>query len=178
MDMKLFPVSPLLLLPVLAAGQNAPTPRPSADLKNPAGQRVAFQFRTLPASFQIYTCRPANDGFAWAGPDPDAVLISEDKTLIVHHYKGPTWEAQDGSKVRSDGKLAKHFLAPTGNAIHWLELPAQEPTGKFAGVTFIHRIDTAGGLPPSGKACDAQHAGEQERVSYSATYLFYAPTQR
>jgi hypothetical protein len=75
--------------------------------------------------------------------------------------------------VRSDGAVAKHFLANEKNAVHWLELPAQQPSGQFAAVTFIHRIDTSGGLPSSGKACDAQHAGDQERVKYSATYLFY-----
>jgi hypothetical protein len=41
-------------------------------------------------------------------------------------------------------------------------------------VSLIRRIDTTGGLLEAGKPCDAQHAGDQERASYSATYLFYA----
>jgi hypothetical protein len=93
----------------------------------------------------------------------------------VHHYKGPTWEATDGSIVHSDATLAKHFLPNDKSAVHWLELPAQEPSKQFAKVTFIHRIDTSGGLPPSGKPCDALHAGDRQRVNYSATYLFYVP---
>jgi hypothetical protein len=36
------------------------------------------------------------------------------------------------------------------------------------------RVDTTGGDLPAGKPCDAQHAGDQERIGYSATYLFYA----
>jgi hypothetical protein len=124
---------------------------------------------------QLYSCKPTDQGFAWTGPDPDAILTNSDRTLTVHHYKGPTWEATDGSIVHSDGKLAKHFLPNNKDAVHWLELPAQDPTRQFAKVTFIHRIDTSGGLPPSDKACDAQHAGDQERVPYSATYLFYVP---
>jgi hypothetical protein len=36
--------------------------------------------------------------------------MNDAKTLTVHHYKGPTWEATDGSIVRSDGSAAKHFL--------------------------------------------------------------------
>lgn len=71
-------------------------------------------------------------------------------------------EATDGGIVHSPGSLARHFL------------PASEGAGQFAQVTFIHRIDTTGGLPPSATPCDAQHAGGQERVPYSATYLFYA----
>jgi hypothetical protein len=59
-------------------------------------------------------------------------------------------------------------------AIHWLELPAKDTAGQFGTVSLIRRIDTTGGLLPAGKPCDAQHAGDQERVGYSATYLFYA----
>jgi hypothetical protein len=156
-------------------GQTAQNPLPNSALKDPDGQKVAFKFQTLPNSVQIYTCKPTDQGFAWAGPDPDAILTNSEHTLTVHHYKGPTWEATDGSIVRSDGKLAKHFQASNKDAVHWLELPAQEPAKRFRKVTFIHRIDTSGGLPPSNKACDAQHAGDQDRVSYSATYLFYVP---
>jgi hypothetical protein len=156
-------------------GQTAQNPLGNSELKDPEGQKIQFKFQTLPNSVQIYTCKASGQGFAWAGPDPDAILTNSEHTLTVHHYKGPTWEATDGSTVRSDGKLAKHFLANREGAIHWLELPAQEPTKRFGKVTFIHRIDTAGGLPPADKMCDAQHAGDQERVNYSATYLFYVP---
>ncbi len=44
------------------------------------------------------------------------MLMNDGKTLVVHHYKGPT---------------------------------------------------------PPNKPCDAEHAGDQERVNYAATYLFY-----
>jgi len=166
----------LLLLALLSrplAGQTAQNPLPNLDLKDPAGQRVQFKFHTQPNSVQIYTCRPTNQGFAWSGPDPDAILMNDQKTLTLHHYNGPTWEATDGSMVRSDGSLARHYLPKDKDAVHWLELPAKEPTKKFGRVKFIDRIDTSGGLAPSDKPCDAPHAGDQERVSYSATYLFY-----
>jgi hypothetical protein len=39
---------------------------------------------------------------------------------------------------------------------------------------LIRRIDTTGGLLPANKPCDVHHAGDQERVGYRATYLFYA----
>jgi hypothetical protein len=45
--------------------------------------------------------------------------------------------------------------------------------GQFAKVSLIRRVDTTGGLLPSDKPCHAQHAGDQERVGYSATYLLY-----
>jgi len=164
----------LLVLPALPlAGQTAQNPLPNSELKDPEGLRVQFRFQTLANSVQIYTCRQTNPGFAWSGPDPDAMMTNDEKTLTVHHYKGPTWEATDGSMVRSDGSLAKHYLPNHMDAVHWLELPAKGPTKQFGKVKVIHRIDTSGGLPPSDKPCDREHAGDQERVNYAATYLFY-----
>jgi hypothetical protein len=157
------------------AGQTAQNPLPNSELKDPDGQKVQFKFQTLPTSVQVYTCKPADQGFAWSGPDPDAILTNPEHTLTVHHYKGPAWEATDGSLVRSEGGLAKHFLPNNKDAVHWLELPAKDAAKQFGKVTFIHRIDTSGGLPPSEKSCNAQHSGDQERVNYSATYLFYVP---
>jgi hypothetical protein len=166
------------LLPIVASfalAQTAQSPLPNSDMKDPQGQKVEFRFQTLPDSVQIYTCKSAGQSFAWSGPDPDAMMADAAHKLTVHHYKGPTWEATDGSIVRSEGPLAKHYLASTASAVHWLELPAKDGAKQFAKVTFIHRIDTTGGLPPSAQPCDAQHAGDQERVPYSATYLFYTP---
>jgi len=101
--------------------------------------------------------------------------VDSAKKLTVHRYKGPTWEATDGSLVGSGAALATHFLPTVASAVHWLELPAKDPSRQFAKVTFIQRVDTSGGLPPTGKPCDARHAGDQERVSYSAHYVFYVP---
>jgi hypothetical protein len=168
-------LSLLLLWSLALVGQTAQNPLANSELKDPDGQKVRFRFKTLPHSVQIYTCRQTSQGFAWSGPDPDAILTNDNKTLTVHHYKGPAWEATDGSLVKSDAALAKHFLANNKDAVHWLELPGKEATKQFEKVTFIHRIDTSGGLPPSDKPCDAQHAGDQERVNYAAVYLFYAP---
>jgi hypothetical protein len=168
-------LSVLFLSSLALAGQTAQNPLANSELKDPDRQKVRFRFKTLPDSVQIYTCKQTNQGFAWSGPDPDAILTNDKQTLIVHHYKGPIWEATDGSLVRSDAALAKHFLSNNKDAVHWLELPAKEATRLFEKVTFIHRIDTSGGLPPSDKPCDAQHAGDQERVNYAAVYLFYVP---
>ena len=166
---------PVLFVAVLALAQTAQSPLPNSEMKDPSGQKIAFRFKTLPDSVQIYTCKPVGQSYTWTGPDPDAILVDSAHKLTVHHYKGPTWEATDGSIVRSEGPLAKHFLPGDSSAVHWLELPAKDGAGQFAKLTFIHRIDTTGGVTPSAEPCDAQHVGDQERVTYSATYLFYAP---
>jgi Protein of unknown function (DUF3455) len=151
----------------------AQTPVPKAsELYDAPGHAILFRLRTLPTSVQIYTCKATAGAFAWTGPDPDAIVANSDNTLtLLHHYKGPTWEATDGSIVR--GSNAKHFLSPKEKSVDWLELTAVGGTQKFASVDLIHRIDTSGGVPPS-QPCDAAHDLEQVRVPYSATYLFYA----
>jgi hypothetical protein len=155
----------------LAVAQN-PVPH---ELKEPEGHAVLFKLHTLPTSAQIYTCKTSADPAkpsAWTGPDPDAIVVSEDRTITIHHYKGPTWEATDGSFVMADGPHAKHFKAPRANSVDWLELKAMNGTLKFATVDIIHRIETSGGVAPL-MGCDADQ--KQVRVPYSATYLFYAP---
>jgi Protein of unknown function (DUF3455) len=154
------------------AGQTAQNPLLNSDSKEPQGTQVLFRLTTLPTSVQIYTCRQASQGLAWVS-DPDAIMTNSEKTLLVHHYRGPVWEAVDGSFVRGDGPKAQHYLPKNPDAIHWLELPAKTTAGQFAKVAFIRRVDTTGGLLPADKPCDSQHAGDQERVGYNATYLFY-----
>ena len=139
---------------------------PASELHDPQGYPVAFELRTLPTSVQIYTC----NGTAWTGPDPDAIVANADRSVIFHHYKGPTWESTDGSLVK--GGNAKHYLAPVAKSVDWLELTASGGTGRLARITLIHRIDTSGGVAPS-QVCDASHNGELVRVPYSATYRFY-----
>jgi hypothetical protein len=159
-----------------SSAQNLPG---AADLVTPPGHEKVFEFKTLPSSVQIYTCKAgAGNSFTWAGPDPDAILIGlNDKNLTVHHYRGPTWETTDGSVVKASNP--KHFQAARENAVDWLQLKANGGTQQFAKVAYIHRIDTQGGVAPdpASHACDATHAGDQVRVPYSAKYQFYAPSR-
>ena len=76
------------------------------------------------------------------------------------------------------------LLAPAGRLlgvradpdIPWLLLSAKsnEGQGAFKNVTFIQRLGTHGGKPPTADA-DAAHAGKEVRVEYQATYYFYVP---
>jgi hypothetical protein len=134
----------------------------------PANHVVALKLQTLPASVQIYTC----DGTKWTGPVPDAIAVNGDHTVIVHHYKGPTWEATDGSTIH--GTNPKPTPSPKANSVPWLVLSGEGGTGRFAKVDIIHRIDTDGGVAPT-DPCDAAHNQQQVRVPYKATYILYAP---
>jgi len=58
-------------------------------------------------------------------------------------------------------------------AVPWLLLQATSNmgTGAFSDVTFVQRLNTAGGVAPGG--CDATTANTDTRVPYSADYYFF-----
>ncbi len=128
------------------------------------------------AGVQIYECRPDAPGaahFAWSLQAPAADLADRSGKDVGRHYEGPTWEANDGSKVV--GELIARDPGPVPSAIPWLLLRAKSTAGKgmFAKIQFIQRVDTVGGLPPQ-TGCDSAHSGQRTRVAYSADYYFYS----
>ena len=148
-----------------AAAQIAP-PQVPENLKVPATEMVLL--KALGKGKQIYVCK-AN---AWVLDRPQAELMDESGRVIGKHYKGPVWEAADGSKVGGSGE--QRAGAPEGKAVPWLLLKANshEGTGMFARVTYIQRVDTEGGLAPAA-GCDASHEGAETAVEYRASYYFY-----
>ena len=100
--------------------------------------------------------------------------LDEDGKKIAKHYAGPTWEANDGSKVV--GEVLKKLDAKKPGAVPWLLLQAKthEGTGTFARVTYIQRVDTEGGVAPAA-GCDQAHVNTEARVDYRANYYFYVP---
>ncbi len=145
------------------------------DIGVPDGQTVLL--KALGKGVQIYECKakPGDpDKFEWSFKAPEANLTNEHGEKIAKHYAGPTWEANDGSKVV--GEVQKKAPAPRPGAIPWLLLKAKtnEGTGTFARVTYIQRVDTEGGVAPAA-GCDQAHVNTEARVDYRANYYFYAP---
>ncbi|MGA2134350.1 MAG: DUF3455 domain-containing protein [Bryobacteraceae bacterium] len=114
---------------------------------------------------QVYLCKDAK----WVLDRPEASLFDERGKQIGRHYKGPTWETEDGGKVT--GQVQERSNAPQADAVPWLLLKATSGAGGFSRVTYIQRVDTEGGMPPAG-ACSA---GGELSVDYRASYYFYAP---
>jgi hypothetical protein len=124
---------------------------------------------------QIYQCKPnAEDAtkFEWSFVAPDAVLYDSERNELGKHYAGPTWEANDGSKVVAE--VTGRADAPTADAIPWLLLTAKstEGEGVFGAVTSIQRVETTGGRAPQ-DGCDQAHQDAEARVPYTAVYTFY-----
>jgi len=159
---------------LLAAGQIAP-PQVPGNLKVPDTETVLL--KAIGTGKQIYVCSAkSGDGsqFAWVLDRPQADLTDDKGAVIGKHYKGPVWEAADGSKVA--GQFRQRADAPGGKAVPWLLLQAtsHEGTGTFGRVSYIQRVDTEGGLATAA-GCDKSHAGDEVSVDYRATYLFYSP---
>jgi len=151
---------------LMAKGREADLPSPQCDSLNvPAGNRVSAHVYAL--GVQIYRW----NGTAWAFVGPDATLYADQgfNGQVGTHYVGPTWEAEDGSKV-----VAAKFAdcLPNRGAIPWLRLDAvtSSPQGRFAGVTHVQRVNTIGGTAP---ATAGTFVGDEARVPYTAEYYFY-----
>jgi hypothetical protein len=116
---------------------------------------------------QIYSC----NGQAWSLAGPRADLYDRRGKLLGTHFTGPTWQANDGSKVVG-ARVSGVNVDPT--AIDWLLLSATSTTpGRFGQTTFIQRVNTTGGLIPPAADCDASSTGTVKEVPYTADYRFW-----
>jgi hypothetical protein len=181
---------PACLLPLRAAGMLAlaamlgacashkarPPPDVPATLAVPGSQFLTLSAHG--AGVQIYECRAGRDApgqFAWTLKSPEADLLDPKGNRIGHHYAGPTWEGEDGSKVM--GEVVAREESPRSEAIPWLLLRSTSNTGKrktlFGRTQSIQRLHTVGGLAPTAP-CDSSQVGKRMRIPYSADYYFYA----
>jgi hypothetical protein len=152
-------------------------PQVPDNLKVPDGQAVLL--KALGKGVQIYECKARADDSSksgWSFIAPEADLTNEHGEKIAKHYAGPTWQANDGSKVV--GEVQQKADAPNPGAVPWLLLKAKsnEGTGTFAKVTYIQRVDTEGGVAPAA-GCDQAHTNAEVRVDYKADYYFYVRAQ-
>jgi len=147
----------------------------------PAGNalfRVAHAVGT-----QNYVC--LSTGWASRAYSPQATLFNEENGQILTHFLSPnpdeanaaraTWQdSRDTSTVWANPVDGASYT-PDPTAIPWLLLKvvgrAQGPTGgdRMTGTTYIQRLNTRGGLKPSGTCTE----GDRALVPYTADYYFY-----
>ena len=139
----------------------------SAKLAPPAGAKLVGKYAAK--GVQIYSCAAKGTANEWTFKAPEAVLTDAYGKAFAKHYAGPTWEAADGSKIV--GKALANEPAPKAGAIPWLLLSVESSgTGVLAGARFVQRVNTVGGVGPTG-ACPM--AGAEQRVDYTADYIIY-----
>ena len=166
---KSFKVLPLIAS-LAAVSAFAQTPK---EVTPPAGNKAALTL--MGVGMLAYECKAVADKpgvFAWSFAGPDAKLLDNNKKEIGKYYAGPTWEANDGSKVTGKQLAVSPGVA---GAIPLQLVEAAPSTGKGAmnDVTYIQRLNTVGGVAPTTPACAATNVGAKTTVGYSADYVFF-----
>ena len=140
---------------------------------------------------QAYICLPSGSAFAWTFFGPQATLFDDELGQVITHFLSPnpdengmpraTWQhSRDTSTIWAFAIASSAdpaFVAP--GAIPWLLLQivgAQDgPTGgdRLTSSTYIHRLNTVGGIAPSTGCAVAADTGKRALVPYEADYYFY-----
>ncbi|MFJ9011787.1 DUF3455 domain-containing protein [Streptomyces canus] len=137
-----------------------------AALKVPDGNKLTGVYPAR--GVQTYTC---TDG-AWKLLEPAATLSDKRGRTVALHSRGPVWVSTvDGSAVNA-AAIANSPKAGTIPEL-LLQATATRGTGVFAGVSYIQRLNTTGGVAPA-TACTGT---DQVSVAYTATYAFYKPAK-
>jgi hypothetical protein len=130
--------------------------------------------RRIGVGLQVYDYDGANAKWVFREPQADLYDIRSGMQRGIH-FVGPYWADADGSRVKA--RLSGEVPAPVDSArnVKWLRLQAVEWFGSaktlLRQVTFIQRVVTYGGQPPSnGDPVD----GDTVSVPYTALYVFWA----
>ena len=161
----------LSLAVVQVAMAGPPSPKVPDQIKVGDGNKVFLVGHAV--GVQIYTC----NGSTWSSAVPRANLYDDNGKLIITHFRGPTWQAKDGS--RAVGTVVDHVNLDQ-TAIDWVLLSTTTTPGpdgdRLVDTTFIQRIHTAGGHTPPAADCNAATAGTVVEVPYTADYVFWKHT--
>ena len=139
------------------------------QLQPPVDEQLLFQLHAK--GDQIYACKSESAQFNWTLKAP---TLSFSTQPFGKHFAGPTWQANDGTRVT--GKAAVSIASPDAESIPWLlvKVVSHDGNGALSRATTIQRLNTKGGKAP-GSGCDSDHVNQEVRVPYSADYFFYGP---
>ena len=156
--------------PALASTSDGPELPPQCEsIGVDEGHKLALH--VYARGVQIYKWNATTQ--AWVFDAPRASLFAEENYFgeVGSHYRGPSWESKSGSKVVAT-RVPGTGCAPDPSAVAWLKLVSTENNGPgiFKGITYIQRVNTVGGLPPS---TPGSVDGEVKEVPYTAEYYFY-----
>jgi hypothetical protein len=182
-----------------AVAQIIQVPPVPSQIQVPAGNKVYLKGSAV--GTQNYVCLPsasAASGYAWTFLGPQATLFfvfqwmnGEVRQQITTHFLSPnpaeggtaraTWQSSlDTSAIW--GKAVASVTEPNiigPGAIAWLLVQivgAQNgPMGgsSLTGTTYIHRLNTAGGVAPATGCSQAGNVGAVALVPYTTDYYFY-----
>jgi hypothetical protein len=146
-----------------------------------------------------------NPRYAWTLFTPQATLFAHNLKEITTHYFSPnphepspsplmerpvraTWQhSKDtstvwGKVVPGDASSDSAYVAP--GAIPWLRITVvgaeDGPMGgdTLSPTTYLHRVNTSGGLAPATGCASLADVGRQAFMEYTADYYFYRKAKR
>ena len=174
MSIRTFLACPSAVLFAACAGGPPPVALSVPTTLIPVGEKLVGT--VVAQGVQIYECRVKSGdstGPEWVFVAPEADLFDEHGKPTGKHYAGPRWDAGDGSVIA--GTVRASVGAPRPDSIPWLLLTTQSVggPGRFAAVTSVQRIDTAGGTAPDA-GCTPAVLGRTVRVPYAAVYAMFS----
>jgi len=174
-------------------GPPSPPPVPP-EIQVPPGNSVFLLGRAV--GTQNYICQVSGVTYSWKFIGPQATLFfTLDKRgaifQLATHFLSlnpfetgtarPTWQGSADSSAVWGAPIASssdsRFVAP--GAVAWLLVQIKGaqlgPAGGdlLSRTTFIHRVNTSGGVAPSNGCGDPGDVGRIAFVSYTADYYFY-----
>jgi len=139
-----------------------------SHIKVPDGYDAAL--RLAGRGVQIFRCEQRADGWQWIFRVPEADLVDGSGHVLVRHGANFSFEHIDGSRLL--GTVAAFDESPRGTDLRWLLFSTRSfGTGDLTNITYVQRVNTAGGMPPA--RCEAKQQNQLLRVDFSADFVFY-----
>ncbi|HYA66130.1 MAG TPA: DUF3455 domain-containing protein [Burkholderiaceae bacterium] len=176
---------------LFACAQPTPTQAPAPEVASPAPASSAASPSALYSMFhrplqappsgalvlqlqgqgaQIFRCESQAAGPRWVFRLPEAELRDAQGNVLVHHGVNLSFEHVDGSRLVGD--IVDHVPSPKDDSLPWLLLKTRSfGDGALAGITYVQRINTVGGLPPA--SCQDEQLNQVLRVPFSADFVFF-----
>lgn len=157
---------------LLTACSAVPGPAQSGASPSSFNPPQAQQIVSATASgVQTYTCEfDAQHQLHWVFKSPLATLYDASGKAVIQHAAGPSWQADDGSRIV--GHVIASRPSTAQNSIPELLLETKSTSGKgtLSGVRYVQRVNTVGGLAPKATCSSEHQAGSSP---YLAEYVFY-----
>jgi hypothetical protein len=187
---KTFPflVSLAFVLPG-AAPDDITAPQVPANLQVPTGAQP-FSIASARGT-QNYICLPSGKRMAWTFLGPQATLLDHENDQVMTHFLSPnpdegnlaraTWQdSRDSSALWASAVATSNDPAfVEAGAIPWLLLRVvgveYGPNfgDRLVKTTYVQRVNTSGGVAPSGGCSQAADLGKRVMVPYTTDYVFY-----
>ncbi|MDB5833477.1 MAG: hypothetical protein JWR14_3307 [Caballeronia sp.] len=102
--------------------------------------------------------------------NPQATLYDTSGQALIRHSAGPSWEANDGSRIV--GHVIAQTPSDTAASVPQLLLETRSTaaSGMLSVIRYVQRVNTVGGVMPA-SPCSTEH--EIGSSPYIANYIFY-----